>query len=314
VKKTLVTGGAGFVGSHLTDALLAAGHEVTVVDDLSNGSLDNLAGAMHRIAFVQKDITTPPETWFDGGAPEFDVIYNLACWPRSRSFTDPRRDVEVNVIGMVHAIRLALRSGARVVFSSNSGIYDTSVIPISEATADAPKTPYDLDKLTAEEFLKMYGRSFGLDHVIFRFATVYGPRQRTTDEWKPVVVEFADKLRKGVAPTIHWDGEQTRDLIFVKDLVAALLLAVDGDACSRETMILGTGVETSMNELYATVSRQLGVAIEPERKPMVLGDIARMRYDCAKAERLLGWRATTPLEVGVAEVIAFAEQGRPAGS
>jgi UDP-glucose 4-epimerase len=301
--RVLVTGGAGFVGSHLTDTLVAEGHIVTIIDDLSNGSLANMARVRDRVTFVEKDITLPVETWFGGEPPVFDVIYNLACWPRSRSFANPRRDVEVNVIGMVHAIELALRSDARVIFSSNSGIYDTSSMPISEATSDDPKTPYDLDKLTAEEFLKIYGKSFDLDYVIFRFATVYGPRQRTTEEWKPVVVEFIDKLKKGVAPSITWDGNQTRDFIFVKDLVKALVLAIDSQTAKRETMILGTGVETSMNDLYATVSGQLGVHMEPTRTPMVLGDIARMRYDCAKAERILGWRASTPLSVGVGEII-----------
>lgn len=301
--QTLITGGAGFVGSHLVDALLNAGHEVTIIDDLSNGSLANIAHVRDSVRFVEHDITEPIDTWFPGEAPAFDVIYNLACWPRSRSFADPKRDVEVNVIGMVHAILLALRSDARVIFSSNSGIYDTSSMPISEATGDDPKTPYDLDKLTAEEFLKIYGKSFDLDYVIFRFATVYGPRQRVSEEWKPVVVEFIDKLKRGMAPTITWDGNQTRDFIFVKDLVRALVLAIDSQPARHETMILGTGVETSMNDLYGAVSDQLHVAIEPIRADKVLGDIARMRYDCARAERILGWRASTPLAEGVAEII-----------
>lgn len=303
--KVLVTGGAGFVGSHLVDSLLAGGHEVTIIDDLSNGNLENIAAVRDQVTFIQQDITEAPDTWFTGEAPAFDVIYNLACWPRSRSFSDPKRDVEVNVIGMVHAIQLALKSNARVIFSSNSGIYDTTNIPISEATGDDPKTPYDLDKLTAEEFLKIYGKAFDLDYVIFRFATVYGPRQRTTEEWKPVVVEFIDKLKKGVAPSITWDGNQTRDFIFVKDLVRALVAALDSKEAYRETMILGTGVETSMNDLYDSVSRQLGVDIEPVRTPKVLGDIARMRYDCAKAESILGWKASTPLDDGVASIIEF---------
>jgi UDP-glucose 4-epimerase len=298
--KVLITGGAGFVGSHLC----AAGHAVTIIDDLSNGRLENLAGAAEKTSFVRKDITEPTDTWFDSDQ-QFDVIYNLACWPRSRSFSDPTRDVEVNVIGMVHAIECALRSKARIIFSSNSGIYDTRSMPIDESTSDAPKTPYDLDKLTAEEFLKIYGREFDLDYVVFRFATVYGPRQRTTEEWKPVVVEFVDKLRRGIAPSVSWDGNQTRDMIFVGDLVQALVLAMDNDDCRHETMILGTGVETSMNDLYSEVSRQLDVNILPNRTPKVMGDIARMRYDCAKAERLLGWRASTPLTAGVAAIIEF---------
>jgi UDP-glucose 4-epimerase len=302
--EVLVTGGAGFVGSHLVDSLVTAGHSVTVIDDLSNGRMENLAGSLGSIRVVEKDITEPPETWFESAAPAFDVVYNLACWPRSRSFADPKRDVEVNVIGMVHSILLALESKARVIFSSNSGIYDTSSIPIDESTPDSPKTPYDLDKLTAEEFLKIYGDNFGLDFVIFRFATVYGPRQRTTEEWKPVVVEFIDKLKRGVAPSISWDGNQTRDLIYVKDLVKALVLALDSEAASRRTMILGTGVETSVNKLFETVSAQLGADIEPMRTPKIMGDIARMRYDCARAESILGWKASTPLEQGVAEIIA----------
>lgn len=303
MKRILVTGGAGFVGSHLVDSLLAANHNVTVIDDLSNGSLDNLATTIDRIQFIQQDITLPPESWFGGTIPSFDVVYNLACWPRSRSFADPKRDVEVNVIGTLHSALLGQQCGARVIFSSNSGIYDTSVIPISETTSDAPKTPYDLDKLVGEEFLKLYGRTFDLDYVIFRFATVYGPRQRTTEEWKPVVVEFIEKLKKGEAPTIYWDGEQTRDLIFVKDLVRALVLAIDCDSARHETMILGSGVETSMNALYSMVSAQLETQIEPTRSDMILGDIARMRYDCRKAERVLGWKATTSLDEGVAAII-----------
>jgi UDP-glucose 4-epimerase len=283
---------------------VAAGHDVTVIDDLSNGRMDNLVNVEGKVTFVQKDITEPTDTWFDG-EPDFDAIYNLACWPRSRSFSNPTRDVEINVIGMVHAIELALKCKARVIFSSNSGIYDTSIIPINEATGDTPKTPYDLDKLTAEEFLKIYGREFDLDYVIFRFATVYGPRQRTTEEWKPVVVEFIDKLRRGIAPSISWDGNQTRDMIFVGDLVKALVLALDSQPAKHETMILGTGVETSMNDLYNEVSRQLAVDIEPNRTPKVMGDIARMRYDCAKAESILGWRASTPLADGVAAIIEF---------
>jgi UDP-glucose 4-epimerase len=299
----LVTGGAGFVGSHLVDRLVTSGHRVTVIDDLSNGTLENLAAVIDEVTFIQKDITSPPETWFAAAPPVFDVIYNLACWPRSRSFTDPKRDVEVNVIGMIHAILLAQDTGARIVFSSNSGIYDTSTIPIDESTGDNPKTPYDLDKLQAEEFLKLYGRTFDLDYVIFRFATVYGPRQRTSEEWKPVVMEFISKLRSGVAPQISWDGEQTRDFVYVKDLVHALMATLGNTRASRQTMILGSGSETSMNTLYSMVSQELGVKLEPRRGPMILGDIARMRYDCRKAEEILRWRPETSLRQGIAEIV-----------
>jgi len=216
---------------------------------------------------------------------------------------NPQRDVEVNVIGMVNVLELARKSGAKVIFSSNSGIYDASKIPINESTPDNPKTPYDLDKLQAENYLKLYNKTYGINYVIFRFATVYGPRQKVSQEWKPIIMEFITKLKNGEAPTIYWDGEQTRDFIYVKDVVSALVLAIDVDDAENETMILGSGKEISINELYRTVSRLMNVDIEPKRGPMQLGDIRRMLYDCKKAQRILGWRPEVTLEQGIIEIL-----------
>jgi UDP-glucose 4-epimerase len=303
VAEILVTGGAGFIGGHLAEELVSLGHNVTVIDDLSNGRVENLRSVWSNITFIQKDITTPIESWFTENPPIFEAIYHLACWPRSRSFVDPIRDVQVNVIGTINVIRLALKTGARVIFSSNSGIYATENIPISENIPDNPKTPYDLDKLHAEKFLKLYGTTFGLDFVIFRFATVYGPRQRVTDEWKPVVMEFIKKLQRRRPPVIYWDGNQTRDFIFVKDLVEALILALNCPQARGETMILGSETETSIDELYSIISKQLDVHIDPIRKPMIVGDIARMCYDCSKAHDILGWKAHTTLEEGIRMIL-----------
>ena len=215
MKRVLVTGGAGFIGSHLVERLVDLNHEVVVLDDLSNGNLQNLKNVREEINLIKQDVSVPFLL------PDLNVIFHLACFPRSRSFENPRRDIEVNVIGMINVLELARKNDAEVIFSSNSGIYDTSRIPIDENTPDDPKTPYDLDKLQAENYMKLYGNTYGIEYVIFRFATVYGPRQNVSPEWKPVVMEFISKVQKRQAPTIYWDGEQTRDFIYVDDIVKA---------------------------------------------------------------------------------------------
>jgi len=297
MKRILVTGGAGFIGSHLVEKLVDLNHEVVVLDDLSNGNLQNLKKVRDEITFIKHDVSMP------FSLPVLNAIFHLACFPRSRSFENPRRDIEVNVIGMINVLELARKNDAKVIFSSNSGIYDTSRIPIDENTPDYPKTPYDLDKLQAENYLKLYGNTYGIKYVIFRFATVYGPRQNVSPEWKPVVIEFISKLQKRQTPTIHWDGEQTRDFIYVDDIVNALILSLENANANGETMILGSEKETSINELYKIISDLRGIYIEPSRKPKQLGDIRRMRYKCKKANRILGWKADTPLEEGITKTI-----------
>lgn len=273
------------------------------MDGLNNG-LENLKKVIQKIIFLKYDVFKPFYE-IDSSTSKVDVVFHLACFPRSQSFANPIRDVEVNVNGMVNVLEMTRRCKAKVIFSSNSGIYDTSKIPINEEAEDKPKTPYDLNKLTAERYLKLYEEAYGVKHVIFRFATVYGPRQRVSPEWKPVVMEFIDKLSKGVAPTIYWDGEQTRDLIYVSDLVDALVKAMDCEGAVSKTMILGSGVETSINQLYKSVSKHLGVDIQPKREPKALGDIRRMRYDSRKANKILGWKAQTSLDAGVGEILKY---------
>ena len=290
--RTLISGGAGFIGSHLAEALVSEGHDVSILDDLSNGSIKNLIPIHGHYKFIHADVSKE-----DTITKDYDIIFHLACWPRSRSFSNPLRDVEVNVNGMVNVLETARRSDAKVIFSSNSGIYDTCKLPITEDSQDNPKTPYDLNKLTAERYLELYYKTYGIDYTIFRFATVYGPRQTISEEWKPVIMEFIDKLSQGLPPTIYWDGKQTRDFIYVddvvKNLVSALHLTLKGP------IILATGKETSINELYDIISRKLNVFMQPRRAPMVLGDISQMQYqDNGLAqisvetgiERIIDWR------------------------
>jgi len=296
-----VLGGAGFIGSHLVERLVSEGNNVTVLDDLSNSTLDNLTYVKRNIHFIKKDVSTPNYANLIG---TFDIIYYLPCWPRSMSFSSPIRDIEVNLIGMVNTIKHAKKTDAQIIFSSNSGIYDTSKIPINEDTKDNPKTPYDLNKLTSEKYLRLYN----IPHIIFRFATVYGPRQKTSDRWKPVIIEFIDKLSSGETPTIFWDGEQTRDFIYVDDLVEALVKAKDNQNAIGETMILGSGVETSINKVYEAICNELDVKIEANHGPKAEGDIKRMCYDCGKAEKILDWKTETSLKDGIKKIIDIRAQ------
>ena len=298
----LITGGSGFIGSHLTEILVNKGNNVKVIDDLSNGRIENLSKIRDKINFLKLDVSKPFHTKIRN-EPTPEIIFHLACYPRSLSFSNPIRDTEVNIIGMINVLEYARKTDAKVIFSSNSGIYDTSKIPINERARDIPKTPYDLNKLTSEKYMKLYRETYGLEYVNFRFATVYGPRQRTSPRWKPVVIEFIEKIDSGIAPTIYWDGEQTRDFIYVKDLVDALYLSINCKRAIGETIILGSGIETSINQLFKKVCDQLNVSINPEKGSKQLGDIKRMKYDCKKAYRILRWKAKTKLEQGIKEII-----------
>lgn len=289
MRKCLITGGAGFVGSHLADGLVRHGDEVTVIDDFSNGSKQNISHL--SVNLLKTDISKKfaPAILKKLADTKFDVIYHLACFPRSMSFDDPFRDVEVNVAGMINVLELAKRTKNKVVFSSNSGIYGTpEKLPINEDCEDRPSSPYDVDKLAAEYFLKVYSRTFSIPATIFRFGTVYGSRQKVSPTWKPVIAEFVCKMLKKTAPTVDGDGEQTRDFIHVSDIVGALLKAADTET-DLKPIILSSNTETSINQLYNTIATLLGFKKPPKKAPAKIGDVRRMWYDNARAKKVLRW-------------------------
>ena len=289
MRKYLITGGAGFVGSHLADRLVRHGDEVTVIDDFSNGSKENISHLSVNLLKTDISKKLAPAILKKLADKRFDVIYHLACFPRSMSFEDPFRDVEVNVAGMVNVLELAKRAKSKVVFSSNSGIYGTpEKLPINEDCEDRPSSPYDVDKLAAEYFLKVYSRAFGIPATIFRFGTVYGSRQKVSPTWKPVIAEFVCKMLKKTAPTIDGDGEQTRDFIHVSDIVAALIKAADTET-DLKPIILSSNTETSINQLYNTIAKLLGFRKPPKKAAAKIGDVRRMWYDNARAKKVLRW-------------------------
>lgn len=307
--RSLVTGGAGFVGSHLTEELVRRGREVVVVDDLSNGRIDNVGAAGSRITFKRHDITLGLDSLEE--AKKLDEIYHLACYPRQISFANPIRDCQVNLTGTIICAELARKTGAKVLFTSNTGIVSNPPsLPVDETFAPNPLTPYDTHKLASEYMLKAYNKYYGIRTVTVRFASIYGPRQRVNEKlgWKPVIPEFAAKLLRGEAANIDGNGKQTRDLLYVKDAVAGVVQAMESkapEANSGGVFILGTNRETSINEVYRLISQLLAMDAQPKYGPAKAEDIMRMRYDYTKARSTFAFEPRTPVEDGLRETINY---------
>jgi UDP-glucose 4-epimerase len=292
--RTLVTGGAGFIGSNLVDALLARGDEVTVVDDLSTGRQENLEGALGAGAtLVEADIRD--RSAIEGVAAEAkpEVVFHLAAQIDVRkSVADPAFDASINVGGTANVLEAARAAGARrVVFTSTGGaIYgegDGQALPLSEDAPLAPEAPYGQSKFAAEGYLSLYERLYGLSSVSLRLGNVYGPRQDPLGE-AGVIAIFCGRLRAGRRPTVFGDGRQTRDYIYVGDVVSAALAAAESDTTGA--INVGTGVETDVLEL-ARLLGELGDAegFEPELAPHRTGEVQRISVDPARAKRELGW-------------------------
>jgi UDP-glucose 4-epimerase len=291
--RAIVTGGAGFIGSHVVDALLARGDEVLVVDDLSSGKRDNVAeGAPLEVA----DIREPLESLFDDARPE--VCFHLAAQADVRvSVERPDVDAATNVIGTIRVLEAARKQGTQVVFSSTGGaIYGECEGPVPETGELRPLSPYGVSKLAGEEYLTAYNRLHGSGHVSLRYGNVYGPRQDPHGE-AGVVAIFFGRLSAGETPVVFGDGSQTRDYVFVGDVVNATLAAAGRDG---GVFNVGTGVETSVVELLDACKRVAGVDVQPEFAPARAGELERSVLDPSLAERELGWRAERSLAEGLA--------------
>ena len=300
--RTLVTGGAGFIGSHLVDALVARGESVTVVDDLSSGKRANIAGALGAGATLERcDVRDGAALTKVVADTRPQLVFHLAAQVDVRvSLADPAFDARTNVEGTVTVLEAARLAGAeRVVFASTGGaIYgDTDVLPTPETVPALPMAAYGQSKFCAEQYLGLYERLYGLSTVALRFGNVYGPRQDPHGE-AGVIAIFCGRLRAGARPRIFGDGLQTRDYIYVADLVGALLRA--GETRDGGAMNIGTEEETSVLEIVRELSRLDGAATpEPEFASARLGELQRSCLDAGRARELLGWRATTPIADGL---------------
>jgi UDP-glucose 4-epimerase len=262
--------------------------------------MENLEDVNEKIEIIRGDISvsfSEFEKLLKGY--KFEKIFHLACHPRSLSLSNPYRDLEVNVKGTLNVLELARKDNCKVVFTSNSGIYgNPQYLPIDEKHPNNPTTPYDTNKLTAEYYMKIYHNIYKMPIAICRLATVYGERQRAKPDWKPVIAEFVQKVLRDETPAIQWDGKQTRDLIYVKDVVQGLTKASDSET-KDEIFILGTNVETSINEIYNVICKILEKRIEPKREGKLEGDIRQMRYSYAKANDFFGFQPKYTIENGI---------------
>jgi UDP-glucose 4-epimerase len=292
--RAVVTGGAGFIGSHVVDALRARGDEVHVLDDLSRGRPENVArGARLREGDLRRDA----ETLLRNVRP--DVCFHLAAQIDVRvSVERPDVDAGVNIIGTLRLLEGARAVGAKIVFSSTGGaIYGECNGPAAEEHPRRPLAPYGVSKLAGEEYLAAYNRLYGSTHVSLRYANVYGPRQDPHGE-AGVVAIFMSALREGRTPRIFGDGSQTRDYVYVGDVVEATLLAAEHDG---GVFNVGTGKETSVRELYDRVQDVAGVQMDPERAGARPGELQRSVLDPSLAARELGWTARHSLDEGLAK-------------
>jgi UDP-glucose 4-epimerase len=292
--RAIVTGGAGFIGSHAVDALIARGDEVHVLDDLSKGRRERVAPkAELHVADVRE-----PDAVFDQARP--DIVFHLAAQADVRvSVERPSYDADVNVLGTVRILEAAHRHDARVVFASTGGaIYGECDGPAPETAERRPLSPYGTSKLAGEEYVATWNRLYGTEHVALRFGNVYGPRQEPHGE-AGVVAIFMGLLHEGGGPTIFGDGSQTRDYVYAGDVVEAMLAAAAFPGGG--VFNVGTGTETSVKDLYAAIQRAAGVEREPRYGEARLGELQRSVLDISLAEHELAWRPRHSLDEGLAE-------------
>jgi UDP-glucose 4-epimerase len=311
--RTLVTGAAGFIGSTLVDRLLADGHSVVGVDDLSSGRIANLEKAHQHpdFEFAKANIV---EADLIGLLAESqpEVVFHLAAQIDVRhSVADPQFDASVNVVGTVRLAEAARRAGVRKIVHTSSGgsIYGTPpTYPTSEAVPTDPASPYAAGKVAGEVYLNTFRHLYGLECSHIAPANVYGPRQDPHGE-AGVVAIFAQALLSGNPTKVFGDGSNTRDYVFVDDVVDAFVKA-SGQAGGGQRFNVGTGVETSDRQLHSAVAAAVGAPDDPEFHPPRLGDLKRSCLDISRAEQVLGWRPQVMLDDGVAQTVAFFRQAQ----
>jgi UDP-glucose 4-epimerase len=306
--KVLVTGGAGFIGSHVVDACLAAGHEVVVVDNLSSGSPRNVPDGAR---FVLMEI----------GSPEFGKLMDLerpqvvnhhaAQVSVTVSVRDPAQDARINALGLLNVLGACVRTSVKkLIFSSTGGaIYgDTDQRPTPETFPPQPLSPYGIHKLLGEHYLRFFSHQHGLDYTVLRYANVYGPRQNPLGE-AGVVAIFIHQLANGEAPTLYAypePGEEdgmTRDYVYVEDVARASVFALSRG--SGETLNIGTGVETTTGALYREIAGHFRQAPRPNRAEARPGDLRHSALAVEKAKSVLGWESSVTLQEGIGKTVAY---------
>lgn len=313
--RVCITGGAGFIGGHLADALLGLGSEVTIIDDLSTSDADHVAETMElepdRVRFVHGSILEP------GALAEAtegaNIVFHLAAMASvQRSIDDPQRAWDVNTTGTLRVLQAAREAGAdRVVLAASSAAYGgRGPLPSLETQPVAPCSPYAASKLALEDLAQAWSESFGISTVSLRFFNVFGPRQRADSAYAAVIAAFTKALLNGERPVIYGDGTQTRDFTYVSNAVAAMLLAgCRTEAFRGERINIAAGRSVSVNELCRLVARACGQTdADPIYRPSRAGDVAHSSADLTRAREMLGFEPVTGLEDGLDATVRWSKQ------
>jgi UDP-glucose 4-epimerase len=300
--KVLVTGGAGFIGSHIVDALIAQGREVVVVDDLSHGAVANINP---KAKFYKMDICDPElDELFSEEKPQI-VNHHAARTSVTHSISNPSDDAKVNILGALNLLQNCAKWGTKKIIYASSGgaIYGEPVyLPCDESHPIAPLSPYGVSKYAVELYIRSYLNNFGVKYSILRYANVYGPRQISTGE-AAVVAKFAHQMIKGGEISINGDGEQARDFVYVVDIVHANLLAMD--ITKNDAYNLGTGKTVSVNQIFRLLKSMIGYSRDPHYLPAIKGEIFKTSLTATKAQKELGWLAQTDFAAGLKTTVDF---------
>ncbi|MEI8257179.1 MAG: SDR family oxidoreductase [Deltaproteobacteria bacterium] len=303
--RVLVTGGAGFIGGHLVDALVAEGADVRVLDNFSTGRRSNIEHNLAKIELLEgdvRDVETCAKA-VDG----IELIFHEAAVPSvARSVEDPVTSNEVNVGGTVKLLDAARKAGVkRVVYAASSSAYgETEVLPKVETMTPAPVSPYAISKLAAELYMTTFGRLYGIKTCSLRYFNVFGPRQDPKSHYAAVIPKFVTSLLGGTAPVIYGDGEQTRDFCFIENVVSANLLAAKADV-NGEVVNIACGERVSLRQLVQFVNTELGTDILPEHAEARRGDIRHSLADIRAAQKLLGYQVKYDLRAGLRKTIDY---------
>jgi len=293
--KIIVTGGAGFIGSHVVERLLDEGHDVSIIDNLSSGKTIN-----DKTVFYKKDIRDDIDEIFAKENPDY-VIHLAAQIVLGRSIKEPKRDADINIIGSLNIVEACIKHKVKkIIFASSAAVYDLNAnVPIAEDGIKDMITPYGIGKLTVERYLYFFNTHKGLDYTVLRFPNAFGPRQRTDTEGG-VIARFCNMFAGGEKARIFGDGKQTRDFIYVKDLSRAVSFALENDMTG--SFNIGTGEETSIIGLFNMLNEVTGQGLKPEFSPAVSGDARRSCFDISKVSRK-GWQPKYSMKESLKETI-----------
>jgi nucleoside-diphosphate-sugar epimerase len=302
----LVTGGAGFIGSHLVEALLAKGHRVRVLDDLSTGHAENLRPFGRKVSLLRGDCAD--ESLARKACRGVSAVFHLAAMPSvTRSVQDPLRSHRTNATATLTMLVAARDAGVeRFVYAGSSSVYgDSPTLPKRESMPTHPLSPYGLGKLTGEHYVRLFSSLYGMRTLTLRYFNVFGPRQDASSPYSGVISLFVTALLSGERPVIYGDGRQTRDFTYVANVVDANLRALRAEGLRGQTVNVATGERISLLDLHRELSAELGVDLPPVRRPLRAGDIKHSQADIRAARKLLGYRPTVSFGDGIRRTVAW---------